>query len=318
MQIPRRLIPPVSGLIAFEATARHRSFSRAAEDLALSQGAVSKRVRQLEEVLGVVLISRGGHPLHLTRFGRSYLPRVQNLLSQMERSTRDLLHEAQGAPKTVTIRLDSAFAMGFLLPRLGEFNRTRPDVSINLLSQEGQEKPEIEITVRCGHLASAGPGETVLCPEDLIAVAGPGIRSGDRDADVIMRQALLHLASRPALWDDWLAGAGMRREASSDGPTFDHVSLLIAAAANGQGIALLPRVLVHSDLFSGRLRQLVVRGASDSAYILRVRQEAVGLPHVEAFRHWLVDSFGRARQPGHAANGEAAAPETAACLRISA
>ena len=103
MHLPRRSIPQISGLIAFEATARHLSFSRAAEELSLSQGAVTKRVRKLENQLNVVLMSRGGHQAQLTRFGRIFLPQVQSILAQIDRTTRDLLAEAS-QHRTVTVK----------------------------------------------------------------------------------------------------------------------------------------------------------------------------------------------------------------------
>lgn len=288
MQLPRRSIPPISGLIAFEATARHLSFSRAAEDLALTQGAVSKRVRQLEDQLGVILISRGGHQVQLTRMGEHYLPQVRELLSQIDRSTRDLLAEA-GRPRALVLQAETAFSVGWLMPRLGEFARICPDVVVHLRSMPppGEEVPaDADLTIRLAAPEAALAEEAVLMANELGAVVGRQLCAGRTDAELLHDLPLLRQEGDSERWRCWLEARGIA-EPPGEGPVCDHPALMIAAAVHGRGIALLPRLMVQDELRSGRLRLVGGWMPGGESYLLSVSARSMGMPEVEQFRAWL-------------------------------
>lgn len=287
MQLPRRSIPQISGLIAFESTARHLSFSRAAVDLALSQGAVSKRVRQLEDQLGVLLVSRGGHQVQLTRFGRMFLPRVQSILAQIDCTTRDLLQEA-GRVRSVTVQADPGFAIGWLLPRLREFARSSPGVQVNVRSN-GPSQPaeaDADIVVRLARPEAAAGDERLLFHDAMVAVVSRPAGARISDAELLATWPLLRFAGAPECWDRHFS-ATRRPDGMVPGPVYDHHALLVAAVRGGGGIALLPRLLVQDDLRSGRLRQLGAERPMEDGYLMALNPASQGIAEVERFGDWL-------------------------------
>ncbi|EKF17978.1 LysR substrate-binding domain-containing protein [Nitratireductor pacificus] len=294
MELPRRLIPSVSGLIAFEATARHLSFSRAAEDLSLSQGAVSKRVRQLEQLLGVALLARNNHHVHLTEMGRAYLPQVRTLLAQLESSTRALMRNAQG--KTViTIAAPVGLAACWLVSRLGVFQNRNPELSVNLVTSEPlleKENETIDCAIVYGTPQWAGITCTPLFEEELVPVASPHfIRTRRPGSPEILHDCtLLHLADQPGLWPGWFEQAGCARTGLTPGPQFDQFPLLIMAALHGQGAAIVPRFMIERELAAGDLKMLFDMPLRNrKAYHFVTPARSASEPVVLALRSWIID-----------------------------
>lgn len=258
MDYPRRTIPSVSGLIAFEATARHLSFSRAAEELALTQGAVSKRVRQLETVLGFQLLLRNTNQVNLTELGQTYLGHARKLLQQLHVSTEDMRASARGLD-AVRVAVPTVFASRWLVPRLTGFYTAFPRCSINLMSFCAPDDPrlsEADCIVVDGQVPWRDAQTSVLASGPNIIVASP---NQCRDFAVttpgdIADCRLLACNRTPDLWQRWFAAAGM-----PDHPIveirFDDVAVILEAACAGQGLALLPDFLVAEDLRAGRLRE---------------------------------------------------------------
>ncbi len=302
MRLPRRSIPPITGLIAFEATARRLSFSRAAVDLALSQGAVSKRVRQLEDQLGITLLTRGGHQISLTQAGQRYLPEVQNILAQIDRTTRELQSNA-GREQVLTVGTDPAFAIGWLLPRLADFNRTWPDVRIDVLGTEYDANTEsanglysardLDLTIRRAASGSAAVAETPLFPETLIACVGQQATSGQSDAELFESLPLLRHTATPELHDP--SDADDADNSPSMKVVVDHCGVLISTAVHGHGIALVPSLLVRDDLRNGNLRQ-IGKCRNAGGYVVSIGTCANGIAEARGFYNWLVKTARRYRK----------------------
>ncbi|MBO6902640.1 MAG: LysR family transcriptional regulator [Rhizobiaceae bacterium] len=292
MELPRRLMPSMPGLIAFEATARHLSFAQAAKDLSLSQGAVSKRVRQLEQALGVSLLARNNHQVLLTEIGSSYLPEVRALLGQLETSTRALINRAQGK-SAIRVAVLPGFATHWLIPRLGDFRRRHPDILVNL---ETRLKP---FDLAAEHMDGAfhfgtpnWPEATVsrLFGEYLVPVASPEIVRTDRanSPASLLEGTLLHLSSRPGLWCEWFDMVGHSQSLPAGGPNFDQFSMVIAAAVHGQGAAIVPRFMIETELREGSLSVVFDRPlVCDRSYYFVTPLHACSDPHVIAFAEWV-------------------------------
>ncbi len=284
MHLPRRSIPQISGLIAFEATARHLSFSRAAEELSLSQGAVTKRVRKLENQLNVVLMSRGGHQAQLTRFGRIFLPQVQSILAQIDRTTRDLLAEAS-QHRTVTVKADAALTLGWLLPVLEEFRWHCPEIEINLQTAETETPSlvEADIHIREAQPDTAHTGETLLFHSSLVAVVSKQAAAGRSDAELLRTGPLLRLSSQTDAWDDWLDSAAN----PPFGTCHDHCATLLAAVENGAGLAVLPRLLVLDDRRQARLRQIGPERPTMMSYMMTLSPGAANTRGTQDLADWI-------------------------------
>jgi DNA-binding transcriptional LysR family regulator len=253
VSLPRRSIPSIAGLIAFEATARHLSFSQAARDLALSQGAVSKRVRALEQTLGVALLHRSRHEVRLSETGERFLAEVRHLLAAFEATTQAYLAPAP-AGAVVSVGLPRAVAAFWLLPRLLRLRARHPDLRVNLVALSGGERPAAPLDAVIEETAGPGaPGTLLLWHETLVPVAAPALaaRAAAEGLGAIER---LHLARRPDLWPRW--AAAHRGPAGPDGGTHEGLALVIESAIHGHGAALAPETLAAGPIAEGRLARL--------------------------------------------------------------
>lgn len=287
----RRLVPPLSGLLAFESAARHASFTRAAADLNLSQAAISRAVRMLEERLGVRLFERVRQRVVLTGPGEAYWREVQPLLQQLDEATRRLASAPEGGA-SLNLAVLPTFATRWLIPRLPEFLATRPGLTINLSTRlEPFDFAAERFDAALHHGRAAWPGATthLLMRESMIAVCSPEYRTRSgiaAEADLAGR-ALLHQSTRPQAWAGWFEQGGLPAERAYQGPVLDQFEMIAAAASAGLGPALLPRFLVEQELASGRLEVLFPRALQmNSGYFLAVPDEKGG-EIVAAFLAWL-------------------------------
>ncbi|WP_292898139.1 MULTISPECIES: LysR substrate-binding domain-containing protein [unclassified Nitratireductor] len=294
MELPRRLIPSVSGLIAFEATARHLSFSQAAKDLSLSQGAVSKRVRQLEQMLGVALLARNNHQVHLTEMGRRYLPQVRTLLGQLESSTRALMQGADGKA-VITVAAPVGLAACWLVSRLGIFQNRHPGLNINLLTSRPlleADDEAVDCAIVQGMPQWGGVACTPLFEEELLPVASPHFMRNRRpnSPSVLQECTLLHLTDQPDLWVEWFELAGFPRPGLPRGPQFDQFPLLIMAAVHGQGAAIIPRFMIERELALGELEVVLdipLRNRKAYHFVMPARSESDR--NILALRNWVLE-----------------------------
>jgi LysR family glycine cleavage system transcriptional activator len=292
----RRRLPPLNALRAFEAAARHLNFSRAADELAVTPGAVSQQIQNLEEYVGAALFKRTPKGLLLTDAAQTALPALREAFDRLAEAASLLTAAVDG--RRLTLTAPPSFAAKWLVPRLGAFERAHPQVDVWL--QAGMElvdlnAGEVDVAIRYG--AGRYPGLEVrrLVSEMVIPVLSPELLAEtplERPED-LASHTLLHDGS-PEIddscpdWSMWLAARGLRGIDGQRGPRFNQSSLVIEAAMNGRGVALAKRTLAQADLEAGRLvAPLPIATAVDFAYYV-VHPKAKGrLPQVKAFIGWI-------------------------------
>ncbi|HEX4179217.1 MAG TPA: transcriptional regulator GcvA [Caulobacteraceae bacterium] len=292
----RRRLPPLNALRAFEAAARHLNFSRAADELSVTPGAVSQQIQNLEDYIGVALFKRTPKGLLLTDPAQIALPALREAFDRLVEAASMLTAAVDGRRLTVTVA--PSFAAKWLVPRLGRFEALHPQVDVWISA--GMEltdfnSGEVDLAIRYGSGRYPGLEVTRLMQETVIAVASPELieRQPLNDLPDLSRHVLLHDGSPDADescpdWTMWLAARGVRGVDGSRGPRFNQSSLVIEAAIGGRGVALAKRALAQADLDAGRLvAPFQIATAVDFAYYL-VHPKAKGrLPQVKAFSTWL-------------------------------
>lgn len=249
----RRLLPDLSALQTFECAARHGNFSRAAEELNLTQSAVSRQIKELEAQTGQHLFERIRQRVVLSEAGAQALPEVRRILAEAERLMVDTL----AGPVTQALRIGTlpTFGARWLVPRLADFLTRHPDIALTVESRDRPfsfDDDPLDLTIHYGKPVWAGAVADFLCTEVVVPVASRSMAAqvqGDLTA-----APLLHLTGRPKLWAQWVelyGGAEVWR-----GQRFDQFSMVIAAALAGLGVALLPTYLIEPELASGDLVQL--------------------------------------------------------------
>jgi LysR family glycine cleavage system transcriptional activator len=286
--MPRDL-PPIRALEAFEAAMRLGSFTRAAAELALTQGAVSHQIRLLETHLGLPLFARSPTGTEPTESARAFLPFVEDALRTLRGAQERLARAA--APGVLTVSVSPSFAAKWLVPRLGRFLRAHPAIDLRLgatfrhvdLAADG-----IDMAVRHGDGRWPGLEVEQLAAETYLPVCAPGMAAGLRRPPDLADATLLHDRDRTR-WASWLAMAALPGEIAEHGPVLDQASLVIDAALAGDGVALARASLAALDLAAGRL--VVPFGPAlegDRPYWLLCRPAARRRPEVRAFRAWLL------------------------------
>ncbi len=292
----RRRLPPLNALRAFEAAARHLNFSRAADELSVTPGAVSQQIQNLEDYVGAALFKRTPKGLLLTDAAQTALPALREAFDRLAEAASLLTAAVDG--RRLTLTAPPSFAAKWLVPRLGAFERAHPQVDVWLSA--GMElvdltAGEVDIAIRYGGGRYPGLEVRRLMSESVIAVAAPAHLAEtplDRPDD-LANHILLHDGS-PEVddscpdWPMWLAARGLKGVDGNRGPRFNQSSLVIEAAVNGRGVALAKRTLAQADLDAGRLvAPLQIATAVDFAYYL-VHPKAKGrLPQVKAFSAWI-------------------------------
>lgn len=287
-------LPPLNTLRVFEAAARHLSFTRAAEELFVTQAAVSHQIKSLEEFLGLPLFWRRNRSLYLTDAGQQYLPVVRQALALIQQGTDELLQ--QDLAGTLSITVLPSFAARWLVPRLGRFIEANPDIDVKILPSNRLVdfyRDGVDVGIRFG--LGEYPGLCVhrLMGDRLIAVCAPALLTGEkplREPSDLRHFTLLQDADELDHFPDWLAMAGVEGLETRRGLFFNDASLVIQAALGGQGVALVREVLVAADLDGGRLVQPFSQSMSiPYEYYLVYPRERTEQPRIRAFREWLLD-----------------------------
>ncbi|MFC7704422.1 LysR family transcriptional regulator [Plastorhodobacter daqingensis] len=293
MQIPRRFLPSLALLTAFEAAARTESVTEAARELSLTQSAVSRQIRALEAQLGVTLFLRERQTIRLTRAGAAYAREIRDALRKI--STASLNLRANPAGGTLTLAVLPTFGTRWLAPRLGGFLALHPEVGVNIVTRLAPfdfALEAVDAAIHFGHADWAGAEMMLFRHEDVVPVCSPALaaRFIVRVPADIRRAPLLHLVSRPDAWERWFIAQGVDA-ADVRGMLFDQFTLVIEAAKAGLGVALLPRFLIADELAAGSLQPL-----SDSphpapeAYYLCWPPDRADHPPLIAFRAWLAET----------------------------
>jgi LysR family transcriptional regulator, glycine cleavage system transcriptional activator len=298
--MPRRL-PPLNALKAFEAAARHESFTRAAEELCVTQGAVSHQVKALEVELGLKLFNRERQRLVITEAGRAYLVVVRDAFDRIGDGTERLLQRQRGGALTVTTSPN--FAAKWLVHRLSRFAEAHPEIDLRISATPHHvdfAREDIDLGIRHGDGTAPGLHVTRLCTEELFPVCSPKLLDGRnplRTPSDLGRFTLLHVSDRQG-WQQWLDFAGVDRVDPSRGPVVNHASMAIDAAVDGQGVTLARTALAAWDLIGGRLvRPFEIAMPASYAYWIVCSKAVAKLPKIVAFSDWLlVEAAEDARQ----------------------
>jgi LysR family glycine cleavage system transcriptional activator len=287
-----RRLPPLNGLKAFEAAARHESFTRGAQELCVTQGAVSHQVKALEAELGVRLFRRERQRLLITEAGRAYLDVVRDAFDRLAAGTERLLQRQNSGVLTVSTSPD--FAAKWLVHRLGRFAEAHPGIDLRVsatLHHVDFAREDVDLAVRHGDGNWPGLDVTRLCAEQLFAVCSPKLltgRRGIRDPADVLKFPRLHLDDRKA-WPRWLEAAGLAGAELSHGTVVNRASMLIDAAVDGQGVALARTTLAAHDIINGRLvRPFAVALRLSNSYWIVCPKATAALPKIALFRDWLV------------------------------
>lgn len=287
-----RRLPSLNALKAFEAAARHLSFTKAAEELSVTQGAVSHQVKALEAELGLRLFNRERQRLVITDAGRSYLDVVRDAFDRLAVGTNRLLQLQRTAVLTVTTSPN--FATKWLVHRLGRFVEAHPGIDLRVsasLQHIDFAREDIDVAVRHGDGQWSGLSMTRLCVEELFPVCSPKFMRGRgalRSPADLRNHTLLHINDRRD-WGKWLEAADVPATDIERGPIFNQASMAIDAAADGQGIALARSALAASDLRAGRLvRPFALSMKAPYAYWIVCPKSTADLPKIVTFRDWLL------------------------------
>lgn len=291
MSQQRRLLPSTSMLTAFEAAARAGSFTEAAAELNLTQGAISRQVRALESQLGVELFVRVRKSVLLTEAGKRYAEDIEKALQAIRLATLNAMTDQRGG--TLNLAILPTFGTRWLIPRFPAFLREYPDITVNFatkLSPFDFKKEDLHAAIHYGHTDWPGTESIFLMREETVPVCAPGLfggRTPQRPED-LLDVPLLHLATRPDAWAEWFAAAGLEAPVSG-GMVFEEISATAQATAAGLGVSLLPRFLIASELESGELAVVLEKPLESSfGYYLVTPEGKTGYAPVVAFREWLL------------------------------
>ena len=300
-----RNLPPLNSLRAFEAAARHLSFTKAAEELHVTPAAISHQIKALEEQLGVPLFRRLTRALRLTQAGQAALPPMRDGFDSLADAV-DLLraHENSGA---ITVSIDPSFAAKWLVPRLDRFRAALPDLDVRLDATDKLtdfQRDNVDLAIRYGSGNYPGLEVERLLSEEIFPVCSPKLLEGPAplaQPSDLRHHTLIHLewdsenVTAPN-WRMWLLAAGIHDINYTRGPVFSMTTLALQAAIEGQGVALASSFLVADDLAAGRLVvpfDLSVCDPLDFAYHVVVPKRTADLPKVVAFKTWLLDEIAR-------------------------
>jgi LysR family glycine cleavage system transcriptional activator len=253
--MPRRL-PPLNALRVFEAAARVESFSAAADELCVTHGAVSRQVGQLEAWLGHDLFERRGRRVVLTAPGRAYLSEISAALDRIALATNEQLRVTR--QQIIRVNAPTTFALRWLLPQLSNFQLTNPAVEVRLTTSDEpieRLRDECDVAIRGSEQKPAGYVVNEFLSEVRLPVCSPKVLEAHPIHHVsdLAHHTLLHTATYPGLWAEWLAACGNPRLAARNSQQLDHFYLTLQAAIDGLGIAMGPTALVALDVEEGRL-----------------------------------------------------------------
>ncbi|PJG81986.1 transcriptional regulator GcvA [Caviibacterium pharyngocola] len=289
-------LPPLNSLKAFECSARHLSFTKAAEELFVTQAAVSHQIKLLEDFLGIELFKRKNRSLELTETGKAYFVDVAKILHKLSDATDKLL--AQKNEKYLTISVPQTFGIQWLVPRLSEFNRQYPDIEVRLKGvdqDEGLLSKEVDIAIYYGKGNWDNLQVEKLAEENLLVLASPKLLAQQpvHHKDDLKNHTLIHIHTR----DNWqnmatyLQVEGMNIQ---HGPLFSHTFMALQAAVHGQGIVLANKILAQQEMNNGNLKVVLPTRFKDpkSFYVVH-HLDKINNEQIMAFRNWITNEMKR-------------------------
>lgn len=284
---------PLNPLRAFEVAARHMSFTLAADELCVTQGAISRAVKTLEDYYGAPLFKRVGNGLELTAKSRILAHRLTDIFVQLADATEEFV--GSRTSQVLTVWTYTSFMIGFLIPRLPDFQVKHPHIKVRLISATDNadfNRDQVDVRLRYGRGHWHGFESTLLFHEQLRPVCSPKLLQPGRttmDIEELASHTLLHFEGRRHDWSDWLAAAGHPDLVPHDNVVFDELSVANQAAISGLGIAMAQKAYFHQEIENGHLVvpfETVLH--RDLGYYLTVARERRNADHVARFRDWLL------------------------------
>jgi LysR family transcriptional regulator, glycine cleavage system transcriptional activator len=289
-----RRLPPLNALRAFEAAARHLSFTRAASELNVTQAAISHQIKTLEDHLGTSLFRRLNRALMLTEAGQALFPAVRDALDGLTEATARL--RAREAGGTLTVSTLPSFAVKWLVPRMSHFQDRHPGIDLRISAKEylaDFARDGIDVAIRFGRGDWPGLHVEWMADEALLPVCSPALlpdlrNLGDLAHATLLHEEMLPLGTFPT-WESWLRAAGVEGVDASRGPRFSHTHLMLQAAMDGRGVALGQALIVADDLAAGRLvAPFQFRLPTGFGYFVVCPPAAADRPKIKAFREWVM------------------------------
>jgi LysR family glycine cleavage system transcriptional activator len=286
-----RKLPPLNALRAFEAAGRHGSFTKAAEELHVTHGAVSRHVAQLESWLRVPLFHRSASQVRLTPTGRHYLSEITAALDRVAVASMQVQQHA--APTALRVNAPPTFVMRWLIPRMSLFQRRQPDVEIRLTTATSPvnfEDGGYDMAIRGSVAPLAGCRSVPFMTEIIMPVCHCELRERLplESLQDLARHTLISYTTEPVRWDDWLRHAGADGLRAAGSLHFEQMYFALQAATEGLGIVLVPLFLVIDDILAGRLcLPLGLRGARRRTYYANTPATSPLTPALTAFQGWL-------------------------------
>lgn len=307
----RRTLPPLNALRAFDAAGRLLSFSNAAHELNVTQGAISRHIRELEKRLGAKLFVRLTRRIELTELGRAYLEEVRVALDRIERATQDV--RGRREHRVLTISVLPSIASYWLMPRLAGFTRAHPKIETRILTSiqpVDLAAREADLAIRVGPLPGRsyerrqprielkmvndwrGVQADHLFPDILVPLCSPSLVSRQRPLrrpEDLHAYPLIHTATRQNAWADWFRAQGMQPPPMSNASHYGHFFMCIQAAREAQGVAIAPHILFCGKESEGLLFPFKPPVASAGDYHLLVLEARREEREIALFRSWLLE-----------------------------
>jgi LysR family transcriptional regulator, glycine cleavage system transcriptional activator len=288
-------LPSLNGLRAFEAAARHLSFTLAAAELNVTQTAISHQIKRLEEELGLRLFIRKNRALALTPKAKDYLPGVRAAFNDLRLATDRLLRKDDD--NVLTISTLSSLAAKWLLPRLSTFQEAHPSIDVRITTSTGLvdfRSGDVDAAIRYGRGHWPGLRTQWLMADELFPVCSPVLLNGDKPLRVpedLAHHTLLHSSGNfEDDWRQWLTAAGLPANISKQrGVTFDVSFMTVQAAIDGIGVAMGRTSYVQDDIAKGRLVvPFKIALPADAGFYLVSPEAADEPPKLKLFRQWLI------------------------------
>ncbi|MFC1236041.1 transcriptional regulator GcvA [Vibrio sp. UBA2437] len=287
-----RRLPPLNSLKVFEAAARHLSFTRAAEELFVTQAAVSHQIKSIEEFLGLKLFRRRNRSLLLTEEGQSYFLDIKDIFSAIAEATDKVLERSEKG--ALTISLPPSFAIQWLVPRLADFNQQEPDIDVRIKAVDSDDNfltDDVDVAIYYGRGSWPGLRIDKLYQEFLIPLCSPSLLMSTKSLTGLTdlkNHTLLHDTSRKE-WKQFVRNNAIEGVNVNHGPIFSHSTMVLQAAIHGQGVALGNNVLAQPELDAGRLvspfDEVLL---SKNAFYVVCHESQADTGRIATFRDWMI------------------------------
>lgn len=292
--IDRARLPSTASLTAFEVASRHGSFTEAARELALTQGAISRQIRSLEDHLQVRLFERSAQRVVLTETGRAVAIQVRSILDQFQIAMQQI---SAGRPATLVLGVLPTLATRWLIPKMPTFVSAHPNINVQLITFRREFEPvptNFDAVLTLGTQDSGDIVSHRIGDEDFVAFASPQlIDTHQLHSAVDLKDATLLLeTTRPEIWNKWLHANGAEAHVHTRYMHFNHFDMVISAAIEHLGVGLAPRLLIEGAIRNGQLCQLDAEPLSiGTAFFLSYSSQKAAHPPLLVFKNWLLGAL---------------------------